>query len=55
MPRKRGPKRHAVQIETCFPVLLAWGVSWWPGTPLALALEAPALGPRFVVLAVSVV
>ena len=26
------------RLETCFPVLLAWGVSWWPGTHLALAL-----------------
>jgi hypothetical protein len=30
-------------------------VSWWHGTQLALALDATALGTRFVVLAVSVV
>ena len=30
-------------------------VSWWQGTQLALAIDATALGTRFVVLAVSVV
>jgi hypothetical protein len=42
-------------VETCFPVLLAWVVSWWEGTQLALAIDATTLGTRFVVLAVSVV
>jgi hypothetical protein len=55
VPRKRGPKRQALQVETCFPVLLGWVVSWWQGTQLALAIDATALGTRFVVLAVSVV
>src|SRR5215467_13587628 len=54
-PRKRGPKRQALHVETCFPVLLGWVVSWWQGTQLALAIDATALGTRFVVLAVSVV
>jgi Transposase DDE domain len=54
-PRKRGTKRQAVHVETCFPVLLGWVVSWWHGTPLALAIDATTLGTRFVVLAVSVV
>ena len=54
-PRKRGTKRQALHVETCFPVLLGWVVSWWQGTPRALAIEATALGARFVVLAVSVV
>lgn len=54
-PRKRGTKRQALDVETCFPVLLGWVVSWWHGTQLALALDATALGTRFVVLAVSVV
>jgi hypothetical protein len=35
--------------------LLGWVVSWWQGTPLALAMDATALGERFVVLAGSVV
>jgi hypothetical protein len=54
-PRKRGPKRQALHVETCFPVLLGWVVSWWQGTQLALAMDATALGARFVVLVVSVV
>src|SRR5262249_24124145 len=49
VPRKRGTQRQALQVETCFPVLLAWVVSWWQGTHLALALDATALGTRFVV------
>ena len=53
--RKRGAKRQALRVETCFPLLLGWVVSWWQGTQLALALDATALGTRFVVLAVSVV
>src|SRR5262245_50805158 len=55
VPRKRGTKRQAVHVETCFPVLLGWVVHWWQGTQLALAIDATALGDRFVVLAVSVV
>jgi hypothetical protein len=53
--RKRGPKRQALRVETCFAPLLGWVVSWWQGTQLALALDATTLGTRFVVLAVSVV
>jgi Transposase DDE domain len=53
--RKRGPKRQALRVETCFAPLLGWVVSWWQGTQLALAIDATALGERFVVLAVSVV
>jgi hypothetical protein len=54
-PRKRGPQRQALQVATCFPVLLGWGVRWWHGTPLALALATTTLGTRLVVLAVRVV
>jgi len=54
-PRKRGPKRQALHVETCFAPLLGWVVSWWQGTQLALAIDATTLGERFVVLAVSVV
>src|SRR5437016_9695221 len=53
--RKRGAKRQALHVETCFAPLLGWVVSWWQGTQLALALGATTLGERFVVLAVSVV
>src|SRR5215468_6794580 len=35
---KRGPKRQALQVETCFAPLLGWIVSWWQGTQLAVAL-----------------
>jgi hypothetical protein len=52
---KRGPKRQALQVETCFAPLLGWIVSWWQGTQLAVALDATTLGTRFVVLAISVV
>jgi len=54
-PRKRGAKRQALHVETCFPVLLGWVVSWWQGTQLALAIDATALGARCVVWAVRVV
>jgi hypothetical protein len=53
-PRKRGPKRQALRVETCFPLLVGWVGSWWQGTQLALAIDATALGARFVVLAVRV-
>ena len=43
--RKRGTKRQALQVETCFAALLGWVVSWWQGTQLALALDATTLGP----------
>jgi hypothetical protein len=52
---KRGAKRQALRVETCFPVLLGWVVCWWEGTQLALAVDATTLGTRFVVLAISVV
>ena len=55
VPRKRGPKRQALRVETCFAPLLGWVVRWWQGTPLALAIAATTLGQRFVGLAVSVV
>jgi len=53
--RKRGAKRQALRVEACFPLLLGWVVSGWQGTQLALAIDATALGTRFVVLALSVV
>src|SRR2546422_10243019 len=52
---KRGAPRQEVAVETCFAPLLAWVLRWWDGQQLALALDATALGERFVVLAVSVV
>jgi hypothetical protein len=52
---KRGEHRQEVRVESCFAPLLGWVLSWWEGQQLALALDATALGARFVVLAVSVV
>ena len=52
---KRGTARCALRVETCFLPLLAWVVSWWQGTQLALALDATTLGTRFTVLVLSVV
>jgi hypothetical protein len=52
---KRGDQRQALCVERCFGPLLAWVLSRWQGTQLALALEATTLGMRFTVLAISVV
>jgi hypothetical protein len=52
---KRGTDRCALRVETGFLPLLAWVVSWWQGTQLALALAATTLGTRFTVLGLSVV
>ena len=52
---KRGAKRQEVHVETCFAPLLAWGLSWGQGRPLAIALEATPLGQRLVGLAIRVV
>src|SRR5256885_4421446 len=51
---KRGGPRQEVKVETCFAPLLAWVVSGWVGSQLALALDATTLGQRFVVLVISV-
>ena len=53
VPRKRGTKRHAWRVETCFAPLVGWVVSWWQGTQRALAIAATALGARCGVLASS--
>jgi len=52
---KRGAKRQAVEVESCFAPLLGWVWRWWEGQQLALATAATALGARFVVLTVRVV
>src|SRR5918996_2983739 len=44
---KRGAKRQAVDVESCFAPLLAWVLRWWEGRQLALAVDATALGGRF--------
>ncbi len=52
---KRGAKRQALDVTTCFVPLLRWIVCLWQGTCLALAIDATSLGDRFTVLTVSVV
>jgi hypothetical protein len=52
---KRGPTRCALAVEPCFVPLLAWVVTQWQGTQVALALDATTLGTRFTVLALRVV
>src|SRR5262245_21245486 len=51
----RGPARQALGVATCLVPLWGWGVDQWEGTPVALALDATPLGPRFTVWALSVV
>jgi hypothetical protein len=51
---KRGEKRQAGDVGSCFAPLLAGVRGWWEGQQLALALDAPTWGARFVVLAVRV-
>jgi hypothetical protein len=52
---KAGTTRQALEVTTCFVPLLHWLVLLWTGTPLALALDATALGTRCVGLAVCVI
>ncbi len=52
---KRGQKRQALDVTTCFVPLLKWIISLWSGTAIALVLDATTLGDRFVVLTISVV
>ena len=52
---KRGGPRQELAVATCFAPLLGWVLSWWEGHQLAVAVDATTLGPRFVVLVISVV
>jgi hypothetical protein len=52
---KSGRKRRELDVEACFPGLLAWVLRRWQGKELAIAIDAKTLGQRFTVLAVSVV
>jgi hypothetical protein len=56
-PDKRGAKRQALDVTTCFAPLLKWVLSWWEAGEkgLALAMDASTLGQRFTVLSISVV
>jgi hypothetical protein len=52
---KRGAKRQAGEVPTCFASLLFWVLAWWRSDDqrLALALDASTLSDRFTVLAIS--
>ncbi|GAB5492518.1 MAG: hypothetical protein Phog2KO_27330 [Phototrophicaceae bacterium] len=54
---KRGEKRQAIEVKSCFAPLLKWVISKFkiPPTQLVLACDATYLKDRFVILAVSVV
>jgi hypothetical protein len=47
-------KRVSLNVESCFPFLLRWILSWWNGKQLAFACDATTLSDRFVVLTISV-
>jgi len=50
---KRGRSRRELDPEACFGPLLEWALSGWGGGPLALAVDATALGDRMTVLCVA--
>jgi hypothetical protein len=54
-PAKRGRQRQRLEVAQCFAPLLGWVITDGQGTQVALALDASALGMRFVVLALRVV
>jgi hypothetical protein len=39
-PRKRGAKRQAFQVEPGCAPLVGWGIRWWHGRQIALAMDA---------------
>ena len=53
---KKGDRRKAIDVTSCFAPLLCWILSQWqPGEKrLALAMDATTLGQKFTVLAISV-
>jgi Transposase DDE domain len=52
---KSGRQRDQLEVTTGFAPLLAWVLSGWQSTGLALALDATSLGDRFTILTISVV
>jgi len=53
-PKKAGKHRQELCVQACFAPLLAWVMSWWQASQIALALDATTLGDRYVVLTISV-
>lgn len=52
---KSGRNRRKLDVEACYPRLLAWVLRRWRSRELAIAIDATTLGRRFTVLAISVV
>ena len=52
---KVGLGRREVDVRVCFAPLTRWVLARWPGTRLALALDATTLADTLVILTVSVV
>jgi hypothetical protein len=42
-------------VESCFPFLLSWIISWWQGNQIGIALDATTLSDVFTVLSINVV
>ena len=51
---KADPCHTPGEVTTCFAPLLGWGLAWWQGDTLALALDATAHGELVVALVISV-
>lgn len=51
---RAAPCGTSLEVTRCFAPLLRWVLGWWHGTELPLAIDATNLGPRLVVLTVSV-
>ena len=52
---KQGLNRQEVDVRVCFAPLARWVLAHWPGTRVALALDATSLSDRLTILAVSIV
>ena len=52
---KSGRQRDQLDVTTCFAPLLAWVLTGWQSTRLALALDATSLGDCLTVLSISIV
>jgi hypothetical protein len=51
---RAAPCSTRLDVAACFAPLLRWVLSWWRGETLPLAIDATALGHRWVIIAVCV-
>jgi len=51
---RAAPCGTGLDVAACFAPLLRWVLSWWRGETLPLAIDATALGHRWVIIAVCV-